>query len=50
MCCCSTSSVILIVLSIDIGGNLNNTRIVDQIILFNGINLYTGKLIKSMLQ
>ena len=36
--CCSISSVILIVLSIDLGGNLNNTRIDDIIILFNGIN------------
>ena len=38
MCCCSISSVILIVSSIDLGGNLYNTRIDDRIILFNGIN------------
>ena len=37
-CCCSISSVILIVSSIDLGGSLDNTRIDDQIILFNGIN------------
>ena len=37
-CCCSTSSVILIVSYIDIGGNLYNMRIDDRIILFNGIN------------
>ena len=38
MCCCSISSVIMIVSSIDLGGNLYNTRIDDRIILFNGIN------------
>ena len=37
-CCCSISSVNLIVSSIDLGGNLYNTRIDDRIILCNGIN------------
>ena len=32
------SSVILIVSSIDLGGNLYNTRIYDHVILFNDIN------------
>ena len=38
ICCCGISSVTLIVPSIDLGGNLYNTRIDDRIILFNGIN------------